>query len=203
MYGIRTDLLIGFRYYGLTDQLGVVENAQITAAGPTQNTSFLINDNFHARNEFYGSELGLRTQFYRSRWSLQLLAKIALGNNHQTVTIDGQTTISAPGQPTQVYDAGILAVGSNSGVHQQDVFTMIPQLGIELGYQVNRNWRAYAGYNIVYWDRVARAAGQVDLDVDPRNFPPPQTPALPFPAYPGKTSCFWAQGVNAGLECRF
>lgn len=80
--------------------------------------------------------------------------------------------VTAPSQPTQTYDADTLAVGSNSGIHQSDAFTMIPQLGIELGYQVNCNWRAYVGYNILYWDRVSRAASQIDLNLDPRNFPP-------------------------------
>lgn len=201
--GVRTDLLIGFRSYNLDDRLGVVQDSVITEAGPTQGTAFLIQDNFRARNEFYGSELGLRTKMHRARWSFEILAKIAFGNNHQTVTIDGSTAIAAPGQPTQTYNAGTLAVGSNSGVYQNDVFTMIPQLGLELGYQVNHNWRAYFGYNVLFWDRVARSSSQVDLNLDPRNFAPATAGALPFPAFSGKTESFWAHGINLGLERRF
>ena len=80
---------------------------------------------------------------------------------------------------------------------------MIPQLGVELGYQVNCHWRAYVGYNVLFWGCVSRAADQIDLNLDPRNFPPSQEGGLPFPAFPGRTSCFWAQGVNMGTEFRF
>jgi len=203
LYCCRTDLLVGLRYYNLSDRLGVVEDLRITEPGSTQNTTFLIHDNFRARNDFYGSELGLRTHVYRGRWSLEILAKIALGNTHQTVTIDGQTVVRAPNQPTQTYNAGILAVDTNSGTYQSDTFTMIPQLGLELGYQVNSHWRAYVGYNVLYWEGVSRASDQIDLNLDPRNFPPPLTGALPYPAFPGRTNNFWAQGVNVGTEFRF
>lgn len=201
--GCRTDLLVGFRYYNLSDRLAIVENLRITEVGPTQDTTFLIRDDFSARNDFYGSEIGLRTQMYRGRWSLEILTKVALGNNHETVVIDGQTVTTVPNQRTQTYNAGILAGPTNSGTYQQDVFTMIPQLGLELGRQINSHWRAYVGYNILYWGSVVRGGDQIDLNLDPRNFPPAQAGALPFPAFPGRTSAFWAHGVNVGTEFRF
>lgn len=202
LYCCRTDLLAGFRYYGLSDSIGIHEDlTQLTAP----NALIDVRDNFSARNEFFGSEIGLRNQIYRGRWSLEILTKIAIGNTHQTVDINGQTTVTVPGQGTNVYDAGVLAVGSNSGTYHRDVFTVIPQLGLELGYQVNCHWRAYAGYNLMYWGSVLRSAEQIDLNVDPRNFPPtdPQNPGLPFPAFPGRASSFWAHGVNLGTEFRF
>ena len=48
---------------------------------------------------------------------------------------------------------------------------MIPELGLDLGYQVNCHWRAHLGYNILYWGCVSRAADQISLYVDPRNIP--------------------------------
>ena len=100
-------------------------------------------------------------------------------------------------------NAGVLALGTNSGTFTGDTFTMIPQLGLELGFQVNCHWRAYVGYDILYWGSVVRAGEQIDLNIDPRNIPPTQDPALPFPAFPGRTTSFWAQGVNVGTEFRF
>lgn len=206
LFCCRTDLLVGFRYYNLSDQVGIHETLRdVDPQSPIINTVFDIRDNFDARNDFYGTELGLRTKIYRGRWSLDLLGKIAVGNNHQTITIDGQTVITAPDQPTQTFDTGLMAGPSNSGTFQRDVFTMIPQLGIELGYQVSCHWRAFAGYNILYWGNVSRAGDQIDLNLDPRNFPPtsPTNPGLPFPAFAGRTDSFWAQGVNVGAEYRF
>jgi hypothetical protein len=199
----RTDLLIGFRYYKLSDRIGITEDLRDTSSTPTQNTTYQISDNFRTRNDFFGSEVGLRTTVYRGRWSMEILTKIAMGNNHQVVTIDGQTAITAPNQATQTYSGGILAVGTNSGFYQHDALTLIPQLNMQLGYQVNCNLRAHVGYDILYWGAVMRAADQIDLNVDSRNFPPAVSGGLPFPAFSGRTDSFWAQGVNAGLEYRF
>ena len=199
----RTDLLVGLRYYNLTDFLGVTENLQVTQTGPTNGTQYLIQDNFAAKNEFYGSEIGLRTEIYRGRWSVSIMTKLALGNTHETVTIDGQTTITPPTGSATTYNSGILAGPTNSGVYQRDEFTVIPQLGMELGYQVSCHLRAYLGYDLLYWACVAKAADQIDLNLDPRNFPPQQSGGLPFPEYPGRQSSFSAQGVHLGAELRF
>jgi hypothetical protein len=203
LFGCRTDLLVGFRYYNLADFVGVTENLMITAEGLQQGTTFAINDNFRTSNDFYGSEIGLRTQIYRGRWSFELLGKIAMGNNHQTITINGQTAITPVGGPTTTYDAGILAGPTNSGVYQRDTFTVIPQVGLEVGFQLSCHWRSYIGYDLLYWGTVARAADQIDLNLDPRNFPPVTAQGLPFPQFPGKTDSFWAQGLHLGLERRF
>jgi hypothetical protein len=202
----RADLLLGFRCYDLNDSVGIHEN--LTGTSPTFAT-FDIHDNFTARNEFYGSELGLRTRLYRKRWSLEVLTKIAMGNTHQTATIGGQT-VKTTLEGTTVYTGGLLALDNppaNIGTYQQDTFTLIPQLGLELGYQLSCHWRAYVGYNVMYWGSVWRAADQIDLHVDPRNVPSnpnfSPTSALPFPQFPAQASAFWAQGVNVGLERRF
>jgi hypothetical protein len=202
LYCCRTDLLAGFRYYGLGDRLNVHEALDVPA-GDLVGTTIDVQDNFSARNDFYGSELGLRTQVYRGRWSFEVLTKIAMGNTHEVANINGQTIVASPGQPIQTYNAGILAAGTNSGAYERDVFTVIPQLGVEVGYQVACHWRAYVGYNLLYWGDVWRSGDQVDLNLDPRNFPPTQSGGLPFPQFPGRSTSFWAQGVNIGTELRF
>lgn len=203
LWGNRIDLLGGFRYYNLGDRLSIVDSRRITQAGPTQNTAFLIQDNFHTENDFYGAELGLRTRAYRGPWSFEILTKVALGNTRQTAGIDGQTVITPASGPSQPYNGGVLALGTNSGSYQRDDFTMIPQLGLELGYQVTRRLRTYVGYNLIYWGNVWRSGDQIDLNVDPRNIPPTTPGGLPFPAFPGSTSVFWAQGITTGAEFRF
>lgn len=202
LFCCRTDLLIGYRHYRYSNSVAIRENLRLLT-DPHQNWLFQVDDGFRARNDFHGSEFGLRSRIYRGRWSLEILTKIALGNTHQVMNIDGQTIVTPTSQPTQIRNGGVFAVRSNEGTYTRDTFTMIPQLGLELGYQVNSNWRAYVGYNLLYWGAVVHASEQIDLNIDPRNFPPVQNPALPFPAFPGKTSSFWAQGLNLGLEFRF
>lgn len=202
LYCCRADLIVGLRYYNLSDFVGIHESLRMTEAS-VAGTTFDIHDYFRARNDFYGSEIGLRNRIYRGRWSLDILTKMAIGNNHQTVTINGQTVVTAPNQTSQTYNAGILASGPNSGVYQRDTFTIIPQLGLELGYQWDCHWRSYVGYDLLYWGSVVQAGEQIDLNVDPRNIPPVQAGGLPFPAFPGRTTSFWAHGVNVGAEFRF
>ena len=191
----RMDVLVGFRYYNLSDL--VLVNETTTVANTAVNT-FQIQDSFRARNDFYGSELGLRTRATRGRWALDILMKLAAGNTHETVTIAGLTS-GLPG--------GVLASGANQGVFQRDQFTMIPELRLEVGYQLTRHIRTYAGYDILYWGCVQRAADQIDLQVDPLNVrsDPRFAPAagLPAPTFPDRQTAFWAQGVTAGLEVKF
>ena len=79
----------------------------------------------------------------------------------------------------------------------------IPQIGVEVGYQLTYNLRGYLSYDLMYWGCVMRAGDQVDHNVDVGNSTPGATSVLPFPAYPNRPSCFWAQGMNLGLEYRF
>jgi hypothetical protein len=82
---------------------------------------------------------------------------------------------------------------------------MIPELGVDLGYQITCRWRAHVGYNILYWGCVTRAADQISRNVDPRSIPSTNLvpTASPFPQFPDKTACFWAQGLNVGTELRY
>ena len=153
-------------------------------------------DSFHAHNYFFGGEIGLRSQMYRGRWSLEVLGKVALGNNNRLVNIKGATAITPPGQPTTVFGFGSLATSSNIGAYTQNTFTAIPALGIELGYRWNFHWRTYFGYDLIYWGQVARAGDQIDLNLD-------RSGAGRSPVFPNRTTDFLAQGINVGAEFRF
>jgi hypothetical protein len=201
MYYCRTDLLIGYRHYLLGDNLAISEDIFDNRF----QSRFQITDYFRTRNEFNGTEIGLNTELRRARWSLGLTAKMAMGNSRETANINGTTTINN-GITTVTYPEGIYAVQSNSGVHVHDQFVIIPQFAAEVGCQVTCRWRAFVGYNILFWAPVMKAGDQIDLNIDPRNWPPPD-PALgtptPFPAYLARQTTFWAQGINVGAEYRF
>jgi hypothetical protein len=130
---------------------------------------------------------------------------MAFGNNHQTTVINGTTTITN-GPDVLNFSEGAFALATNSGVHPRDEFVVIPQLGVEMGYQLTCRCRAYLGYNLIYWSPVMRAGDQIDLNIDPHNFPggtPLPGGASHFPQYLARESNFWAQGINLGTEIRF
>jgi len=198
----RVDLLAGYRYYRFNDRLAVRE--QLVAIDPIfEGTTFDIHDRFRADNEFHGGEIGLRSRCFFGCWSLEILGKLALGNNHQVVVINGSTTTAIPDLIPITEPGGLLTGQSNIDRYEVDQFTLVPQFGIELGCQLTCSLRGYIGYNLLYWAHVQRAADQIDFEVDQRNVPPLQSGGTPHPEPQLCNNDFWAQGLNFGLECRF
>jgi hypothetical protein len=201
-FGCSVELLGGYRFYNLSDSVTIGENL-LAIAPPITNVGFLVTDSFRTNNEFHGGDLGVRARFDCNHWFLELLGQLAVGDNCETTTIGGQTVITAPGQAPVRLNGGLLALGTNSGTYVRDSFTMIPQLELNLGYQFTCHWSAHAGYDLLYWGTVQRAADQISLDIDPNNVPPVVSPGSKFPVFPDKTSSFWAEGFNVGTEYRF
>ncbi len=199
----RLDLIGGYRHYRLTSHLGIREN--VTSTGPPNVTGTMFNvlDDFRTTNEFNGGELGMVAQLNRGCWSVELLAAMMMGNTHRIVTINGSTDITVPGFDTINYSGGLLALPTNIGTFRDDRFVIIPQFGVELGYQVSCRLRAILGYNFIYWANVARAGDQIDLNVNPTQIPPGTLAGEARPRFEFQNADFWAQGLNVGFEYRF
>ena len=192
--GKRIDLIVGYRFYRLDDSLHITEEHLITTV---ERVGF---DLFDSKNEFHGIDLGTQMQFRKGCWTLDLLSKVAVGNTTSVVTIDGFALQAGQEQTPR---GSILAQTTNIGTHTTDEFTMVPELGIGLGYQINPCWRATAGYSLIYWCGVQRAGDQIDQHLNSELWPPraaqPEEAGL-WPQFPGIGSDFWAQGLNFGLE---
>ena len=55
---------------------------------------------------------------------------------------------------------------TNSGSFTRNEFSVVPEIGINLGYNVTQNLRLFAGYNFLYWTNVLRVADQVDTTLN-------------------------------------
>jgi hypothetical protein len=192
----RLDFLAGFRYYGLNDGVTIGEDLVVASYQGYDDVPYATIDDFRARNDFYGGELALRSRFYRGPWSLEILYKIALGNNRRTVNIAGATEYTLPGHATTHLNYGVLAETSNSGDYSRDVFTAIPAMSVQLGYRWDSHWQTFVGYDLIYWNQVYRAADQIDLNNG-------QSAGVQYPVFPNYTTSFIAQGFNVGAEFRF
>ncbi len=198
----RIDWTLGYRFFELEEALQMRERLQST--DPNNPGSFNILDHFDTRNQFNGGEIGLIWQGRRGLWSLDGLMRIGIGNNHQTVTIRGNTAVTQNGATTN-FDNGILAQRTNIGTYDRNTFSVIPELGATLGYQFTRNIRLTTGYSLIYWGNVVRPGDQVDLDVNPNLFPPE---AVPFtgplrPQFQFVSSDYWVHGLSFGAEMRW
>lgn len=209
----RFDLLAGLRYLDLREDLTIREDVMVTAVPPgglppgvAVGDRALVVDDFRTHNQFYGGQVGFDWEYRRGRWVLDSRVKIGLGDNHETIDIRGYQILTHANGTQQVFNGGLLALPSNSGHFQRDRFCVVPEIGVNLGYQVTENLKAYVGYNFLYWSNVVRPGDQIDRVLDINQIPnfrtgppaPQRRPLVPF-----KETSFWAQGVNFGLEYRY
>ena len=202
------DLLFGFRQVGLDESLSITENLTQTAAVgrfPAGST-FLVNDKFATSNRFYGGQVGLAgTWRFCEAWSLGFTGKVGIGNTQQTATITGSTTVNSAGV-TQTLPGGLLTqAGTNIGRYSQNRFSVVPEVGLTLGYDITDWWRITAGYNFLYWSNVMRPGDQVNLSVNRTLLPFRGGNVVPGaqPAFPGRTNDYYAQGVTFGMLFSF
>lgn len=206
---LQLDWLAGWRFNRLDEDLLISDFRRSIAddSGLRLGTTVQEYDHFATSNHFHGGELGLVAQWRCCRWSWEASGKLALGNNRTEVAIDGSTTVTVPipGAPPDVAvtPAGLLAQSTNSGLHTKDVFAVVPELGVTVGYQLSARLRATFGYTFLYWSQVARPGDQIDLDVNPSQLTSNGLVGAPRPQFQWIGSDMWAQGMNFGLDYRF
>ncbi len=195
----RFDVLVGYRYFRLSDGLNIRTNTTSLQTSP--GTQFDINDSFNTVNNFNGGQLALNMQYNRGLWTLDLLGKVAIGGVSQRALVNGSTVTVDTNGSTTTATGGVLALPSNIGNHKQTTFGVLPEFDINLRYQWTPLWRLNIGYTFMALTNVLRAGDQISLNVDPAQFPPGTTGT--FPVYAFNQSDVWLQGINVGLECNF
>ena len=203
----RLDALVGYRYLRLSDRLGIREDlvsTDPTSATVPLGTKITVIDRFDTSNDFHGIDLGLAGEVRRGDWVLRGVAKVALGQTGGEVDVNGSRTATVPGFAPQTQSGGLLALSSNSGRFTRDRFGVVPEVGLQVGYQVTSYLRAYVGYDFLFWNDVVRPGSQIDTTVNPNLLPPatPGGPARPAPRL-GNTVDLSVHGVSFGLEFRF
>jgi hypothetical protein len=205
----QVDFLAGYRFNRLSDELLVKDSKRITGTG----TAFVVGttveefDRFETRNVFQGGVVGLIAERRWCCWSFELATKLALGNNHARTSIDGSTTVTVPlaagGSDVSVTPAGLLAQQTNIGIHENDEFAAIPEIGIMVGYDLTSNLRATLGYTFLYWSTVARPGDQIDTRLNLSQLEPTGLVGPARPSFPGVSTGVWMQGMSVGLDYRF
>jgi len=198
----RMDVMVGYRFNRLDDGVAIRQFTESTEPF-SQGTTIDLFDRFHSRNRFHGAELGVLYSERYCRWSLEMLMKVGFGNTHSRVSIDGSTTTTVPGESPVTTSGGLLALPTNMGMYGDNRFTMVPEFGITVGYDLTPRLRATFGYTFIYWSNVARAGDQIDLDVNESQLSGGTLDGAPRPEFSWIATDFWAQGLNFGLDYRF
>jgi hypothetical protein len=170
----------------------VTANGQAFPIGTTVD----INDVFKARNEMHGGSLGLLGELYQGSWKLKGLAKATLANTHQTVTIAGNTIVDQGAGPVVIPNSGAFAQLSNIGTYERDKLTVIPEIGLTLGYALNDCWDLTIGYSAVYFPNVVLSGDQIDRAVSPLQ-------VNNAPAFVWRETDQWAQALSFGVEWNY
>jgi hypothetical protein len=206
--GMSVVLLGGLRFLELSDNLTI----QYSTLNPNTQAFGIMGDHFNTRNQFWGINFGARAEACFGQLDARVTGEIAVGYVHESVEADGLSrflgntipTGFAAGQLIQ-YPAGVFAQGLQLGRRIQDPFAVVPQLGLQVGYNVSSNVRVYAGYDILYVSDVVRAGDQLD-----RRMALPTAGALgvngiiTVPPVAGfNHTDFWAQGFTFGASFKF
>ncbi|MBA4063027.1 MAG: hypothetical protein C0501_04835 [Isosphaera sp.] len=207
----RLDALVGYRYFGLEERLTVTERfTRIPGStGPGFPAVFgTVTDQFRTVNHFHGGQVGLLGEVRRGRWSVDGRVTVAFGNLNRTAEIMGGQSLVMPNGMPVVAAGGLLAVpGANVGRFTDNVFAVVPEVGLNVGYQVTSRMRVFVGYNFLYLSNALRPGDTIDTGLDAAripNFLDAGTAApiagVPRPRPLLKSSDYYLQGITFGLS---
>ncbi|WP_439628192.1 BBP7 family outer membrane beta-barrel protein [Gemmata sp.] len=231
--GLRVDGLAGFRWFQLNETLTYTV-ATIGVPGSAVAGAFVnATDQFEARNNFFGGQLGVRAAYELGRLSVSAAGKVALGDARQGATVRGTARASngnlfflTNNTAGQVLPTGVFAQPSNSGSYSRDVFAALPEATVNVGYHLTRHVRVFAGYNFLFISNVLRPGDLIDPSVNtsrtgladasratvgtgagPIPFgspgPAPTATGPLAPAFRFTATDVWVQGVNFGLTANY
>lgn len=204
---LGVSLLAGVRYLDLREGLSIV-STEVQTGGVTNGT-FIATDNFSTRNQFIGGQVGVKAQQQFGQFDGSVLAKVALGDNYQTVSINGNSSVTGFGLPQGITPGGIFTQSTNIGQQSRNQFAVVPEVQLQLGYRVTSALRIFVGYDFLYINNVVRSGNQIDTSLNfsgsgPISGVTPATlvgAARPAPQING--SDFFAQGAKVGASYAF
>ncbi len=197
---LRINGLIGYRYFMVNEGFRFEQSTEFRGIDTAYRSSSA--DQIDAHNRFHGGELGLRTEWDRGRFSVQLDTKVSLGRTVEVVRISGQTIGASDGlagASTHTFPVGVLGQPSNAGRYSQSHFAALPEGGLKLGFQLTERTRFSVGYTVFYLSDAVRPGDQIDrvVDLDQSG----GFAAGPLPLF--ARSDYWVQGVSLGMDWRY
>ena len=203
---VHNKLITGFRYFGLNDELGVRESLTVTdqSSNLVPGTTINVLDQFDARNNFYGYDIGATASVYRGRWWLETTGRVGIGANDRSVEIFGVSTTTVPGGGESTVPGGLLAQPTNIGRYEDTSFAVLPEANINVGYQLTCHVRAYVGYTFMYLSNAVRAGDAIDPVVNSSQIGGGTLVGDARPVFTfDRDSNLFLQGINVGLDVRF
>jgi hypothetical protein len=201
-YGNRIDFLAGYQFSRMDDSVSFSTTQVDNAGGQLGpiNTTRDAFEFFDTRNDFHGGDLGFLSKFSDGKVTWTLLTKLGIGSMRQKVKVFGFSEVDSGGGGSPSQTAGdLLTMPTNIGTYTRDRFVLVPELGINMNYQVKRNVALTLGYTFVYWSNVVRATEQIDRNVNLSQANGGTLTGTPGPTFSWADSHYWVQGINGGV----
>lgn len=173
----------------------------------------LVLDSFKVTNRFNGGQVGARGEVRYGMFTVSGTGKFAIGNMNQRLEIQGASAFADLSRPRAPFPnagmayGGLYANAANIGRYSHDEFAIIPEATLNVGLNVTRGLTAFAGYNFMYIDNVARPMSQINPIVNSATVPfSPNYGAQGRPNVPQQFFVqdeYWVMGVNFGLMLRY
>ncbi len=208
--GLRVEMVSGFRWLKLDDTMEL--DTKTSFLPPVAGSYFGTIDRFQIHNNFYGANLGLRSEWCWNRCLLNITGQLAFGDTRETYRPYGALATQNSVGNLITFPGGYLVQVSNGLPNRRDEFAVLPEIILKGGYQLAKCCKLYLGYNFLYLSNVARAPQQADSVINPTTtttfgaLAPPfpfVNNRMAFPTYRGNSTDFWIQGVTFGFEMRF
>jgi hypothetical protein len=218
--GLRWACLGGVRYLNLNEDVTTSEVASLTpipvpptppgtVSGTLPVPPFVASffDHVSTHDHFIGPQIGINYDWCLCHHvSLEGFAKLAVGDMHEAFSLVGANTeFSTAGFTTT--GPGLLVGPEENGAHRKrDRIAAIPELELNLAYQVTPRLRLFAGYDTLYISTIARGGTSIALatTAGSARLGPTTTPIeIASPVFNPVGSSMWIQGFNAGIEYRF
>lgn len=206
--GMNVTAIGGFRFWNFKEHLAFDTSSPFVIP-PID--IFRTKDRFNVENNFYGGQLGLLLAGDYCDFFISVKGKLALGVMCSKVNINGhlKTNDFDAGGVVQTFPGGYFALPTNIGRHARTKFAVIPELNLNLGYQVCDFLTFEVGYTCLYVNEVFFAGKQIDPDINPTQSPaftgnvPAVLVGKAAPRGNPKSESLWVQGFNVGFGFQF
>lgn len=198
----RIDLIGGYQFAAIDSELLIASTRTSIGTGGSIPFGTVLDqaDLFDTTNRYHAGTIGLLAEYDRCEITWSLLAKVGLGNMKQRTEIAGRTQTAIPGQAVILQDQGLLALDTNTGVYDRNVFAVSPEVQLTAAYHLNECIDLTVGYSFIYWNRVAQAGTQIDPVLNTSQINGTLT-GDPRPAFLGQDGGFLVQGLSFGVQC--
>lgn len=210
------DLLFGYRQFHLDEAIAIRDRIVYdTAPGPLSDATVIGVDEFGTHNQIFAGQIGLDGEVNWRKFYVGAWGKFALGSNLETINVSGWTRVQpTPGRALpppatngKTFAGSVYTQPSNIGEYADSQLTVLPEVGVHVGYKLTSNWRMGAGYNFLYINNVVRPGDAIDTTISRNQVPQLQPIATAPGGRPGPPtfieSAYWAHGLTVHMEIRY